>query len=99
MEEMENNTCKVLLLEFLDFIRFKIENNSLTTSELQGLFHAFAENINLQGTAEDIAKFYKRTPQDVRTIVNRKMLTPPQRKVHYSMNEFIRIAPPKWREK
>jgi len=100
MEEVDDSQiCKRLLCEFLDFLKFKLEHNTLTLGEKQGLFKALTTNVELMGTAEDIADFYHKSPQDVRTVVNRRMITPPQRKVHYSMTEFQRIVPPKWREK
>lgn len=96
MQKYENNLK--LLSEFLDFLKYKLDNNKLTLSEIDGLKKAFTENINLTGTAEDIAIFYHKQPQDVRNVVHRKMLSRPERKVYYSFNEFQKVVPDKWNE-
>lgn len=87
-----------LLSEFLDFMKYKVEKGRLTVSEMEGLVKMFRENVSLTGTAEDIAGFYHRTPQDVRNIVHRKMFSKPTRKVHYSFVEFQEVAPEGWKK-
>lgn len=86
-----------LLSEFLDFLRYKIDNQKLTLSEAEGLKRMFTENISLCGTAEDIAGYYHRSPQDVRNVVHRKMFAKPERRVYYSFDEFQKIVPDKWK--
>ncbi len=88
---------KALLVEFLDFLKHKVSDGRLTLSEIQGLSRVFRTNILLKGTAEDIASFYGRTPQDVRNVVHRRMLGKPERRVYYSFDEFQEIAPNSWK--
>lgn len=83
----------------MDFLKYKIDNGKLTLSEVEGLTRAFVENLSLSGTAEDIARFYDRSPQDVRNIVHRKMFSKPERKVYYSFNEFSCSVPESWKKK
>lgn len=97
MQRYENNLN--ILSEFLDFLKYKIDNGKLTLSEVEGLTRAFTENLSLTGTAEDIARFYDRSPQDVRNIVHRKMFSKPERKVYYSFNEFSCSVPESWKKK
>lgn len=97
MQRYENNLN--ILSEFLDFLKYKIDNGKLTLSEVEGLTRMFTENISLCGTAEDIARFYDRSPQDVRNIVHRKMFSKPERKVYYSFNEFSCSVPESWKKK
>ena len=80
-------------------MKYKIDNGKLTLSEVEGLTRAFTENLSLTGTAEDIARFYDRSPQDVRNIVHRKMFSKPERKVYYSFNEFSCSVPESWKKK
>ena len=97
MQKYENNLN--LLSEFIDYLKFKIDNKRLTLREAESLRKMFFDNLTLTGTAEDIACFYHRTPQDVRNVVHRKMLAKPERRVHYSFSEFQNIVPSKWKEK
>lgn len=70
----------------------------LTLSEMEGVVRMLTENITLIGTAEEIAGFYHRTPQDVRNVVSRKMFSKPKRRVHYDVAEFMKAAPSKWKK-
>lgn len=87
-----------LLSEFLGYLKYKVDNNLLTLDEVQGLQRLFFEGVPLSGSAEDIADYYHRTPQDVRNVIHRKMLSKPVRKVHYSFQEFQKIVPEKWKK-
>ena len=97
MQRYKNNLN--ILSEFVEFLKYKIDSGKLSLAEVEGLKRAFTENLTLTGTAEDIAKFYDRSPQDVRNIVHRKMFSKPERKVYYSFNEFSMTAPPSWKKK
>ena len=97
MQRYENNLN--ILSEFVEFLKYKIDSGKLTLAEMEGLKRVFMENLTLTGTAEDIARFYDRSPQDVRNIVHRKMFSPPERKVYYSFNEFSVAAPDSWKKK
>lgn len=97
LQKYENNLN--LLSEFIDYLKFKIDNKKLTLREAEGLRKMFFDNLTLTGTAEDIAGFYHRTPQDVRNVVHRKMLKKPERRVHYSFSDFQNIAPESWTNK
>ena len=97
MQKYENNLN--LLSEFKDYLKFKIDNKRLTLREAENLRKMFFDNLTLTGKAEDIASYYRKTPQDVRNVVHRKMLAKPERRVHYSFSEFQDIVPSKWKEK
>lgn len=97
MQKYENNLN--ILSEFLDFLKYKIDNGKLTLAEMRGLMNMFRQNVTLTGTAEEIAGYYKKSIQDVRNVVHRKMFSRPARKVHYNFEEFCKIAPEKWKEK
>lgn len=93
-----NNSAQ-LLSEFLDFLKYKIDNGLLTLGEVEGLRAMFFSNLPLSGTAEEIAGYYHRSEQDVRNVIHRKLLAKPVRRVHYSFDDFQRIVPESWREK
>ena len=88
---------KALLYEFLDFLKFKISDQRLTADEFAGISRLLRNGIRLYGTADDIAKFYHKSPQDVRNVVHRRMLGKPERRVYYSFDEFQKIAPNSWK--
>lgn len=45
MNEHNNEASKQLLLEFLDFFRYKIENDLLTMGEVESLAKAISERV------------------------------------------------------
>ena len=57
-----------------------------------------AENLNLYGTIEDLAKYYGVPESKVRNTINRKMIEKPKRRVYYRFLSFRKIVPKKWRD-
>lgn len=92
----EQSIGKKIALEFLDYLRFKIESDSLTMEEVESIARAFEGSLCLTGTADDIARFYGKSKTNVTTVIDRKMLSKPKRAVLHSFNEFRRAAPSSW---
>lgn len=93
-ENEEKNTT--LLLEFLDFLKYKIANGSLTKTEIDSIFNTFVENSSICGTIDDLARFYHQSPNNIKVVINRKLLSKPKRKVLYSFNDFAKVKPNSW---
>ena len=95
---MQKEQCpgKKIALEFLDFIRFKLENDSLTIEEAESIAKTIESGLNLVGTADDLARFYGKTKTNVTTVIDRKMLSRPKRLVLHSFNEFRKAIPHSW---
>lgn len=92
----EQNIFKKIVLEFLDFLKYKIENDALTLEETESLARTFEENIQLLGTASDLARFYGKSKTNITTVIDRKMLSRPKRMVMHSFNEFRKARPKAW---
>ena len=96
---MSNNQAvvKKIISDFLGFLKYKVDNDSLTLDEEQAIVKLIEENLPLSGTADDLAKYYGQSPVNVRCVIHRKMLGKPVRKVLYSFLQFSKIIPSKWR--
>ena len=94
---MQTNLGKKILLEFIDFIKYKIDNDLLTMQEMDSMAKAIENNFELLGTADDFAKFYNQPLTNVSSVINRRMFEKPLRKVFYRFNTFRKITPEKWR--
>lgn len=94
--QKEQSLGKRIALEFLDFLRFKVENDSLTMEEVESIAKTFEESVNLTGTADDFARFYGKSKTNVTTVIDRKMMSRPRRLVVHSFNEFRRNKPASW---
>jgi hypothetical protein len=89
---------KQILLEFIDFLRFKIENDLLTMEDVESIKYFFESSVIIRGTAEDFAKFYCKSQYDVRNVIHRRMIEKPIRRVYYSFGEFRKIVPTSWKK-
>lgn len=90
---------KQIIIEYLDFIKFKVLNDTLTCEEADSLLKTFQENLTLTGTSDDFAKFYGKTKTNVTTVIDRKMVSKPKRVTVYSFKEFQKIVPKSWHHK
>ena len=87
---------KKLLIDFLDFLRFKVENGELTADEIDSLVHNVLKQSDVYATAEELAAFYGQSLQNIRCVVSRKLVKKPRRKVYYPLHEFQEAAPVSW---
>ena len=81
MNEHNNEASKQLLLEFLDFFRYKIENDLLTMGEVESLAKAISERVLFLATIDDIAQFYEQSHTNVSSVITRRMIPKPVRRV------------------
>ena len=84
-------------MEFLDFLRFKIENDSLTLDEELSILRVIENDIPLHGTSDDFAAYYHQSPVNVRSVLHRNIMPKPVRRVMYSFSAFNKIVPKKWK--
>ena len=88
---------KRILSDFLGFLRYKVDNDKLTLEEEQAFVKLIEDNLPISGTSDDFAKYYRQSPVNVRSVINRKMMDKPRRMVMFSFLKFSRIIPEKWR--
>lgn len=96
-ESKEKGFGKKILLDFLDYMSFKVKNDSLTMEEIDSIARTFMETITLTGTIDDLARYYGQSRDNVKVVINRKLLSKPKRRVYYSFNAFREIIPKKWK--
>lgn len=94
---MQENVGKKMLSEFLSYLQYKVDNDLLTMEEVECMARGIEENLTLLGTADDFARFYKQSRTNVSSVINRRMIEKPVRKVYYRFNAFRRIIPEKWK--
>ena len=90
---------KEVLSEILAYYKYKVDNGLCTMEEMESAKKALEEGMEIYGTIEDFAKFYDKTPVNVRVAINRKMIAKPKRKVLYPFHEFLKVVSDKWRKK
>lgn len=90
--------AKKLLLDTLDFYKYKLDKNLCTPKEIASLSKMLSENLEIEGTIEEFADFYNVSQVNVRATINRKLMAKPKRKVLYPFHEFVKVIPKKWRK-
>lgn len=87
---------KVIVSEFLGFLKYKVDNDLLTMEEVESLAKAMEEGLEMMGTAEDFARYYGQPRTNVSSVINRRMLEKPKRRVFYPFRAFRKIVPKAW---
>lgn len=80
----------------LETFRRKLRAGALTMSELRAILEIFAAAGGVSVTASDLAELYGTTEVNVRSVIKRRMVSRPTRRVYYDLLEFMRIVPRKW---
>lgn len=87
---------KKIVLDFLDFLKYKVDNDLLTMDEIDSLAKTLTSCLIVRGTIDDLAVFYGKTAGNVSTVISRRMIEKPVRRVYYSFNAFRKIVPNTW---
>ena len=94
----ENESMREVLSEFLGFLKYKVDAGVLTMSDVEAMFTALENGMDISGTADDFAAFYGKSKTNVTTVIDRRMPEPPRRVVLRSFQKFRRIIPESWRK-
>ena len=87
------------LIEILDFYKYKLKHGGCTMAEIDSATRALKENMEIDGTISDFAKFYGVPENQIRATISRKLLAKPQRKVLYPFHKFAKVVPERWTKK
>lgn len=88
-----------LLIEILEFYIFKLKAGKCTQQEADSATKVIQENMTIDGTISDFAKFYGVSESNVRAVIARKLIAKPKRILLYPFHKFIKIIPESWRKK
>lgn len=92
----ESGFAKTILLEFIDYIRFKIENDRLTLGEIESIVQVLESNLNLVGTIDDFARFFGKSKDNIKVVICRKVASHPTRAILHSFPDFLQSIPRVW---
>lgn len=96
MDQQEGNK---ILSEILGFYKYKVDNNLCMMSEVESAKKALQENMEIDGTIDDFAKFYGKSKDAVNGIIKRNLIQKPKRNVVlYPFHAFLKIIPASWRK-
>lgn len=93
---MQEKVGKKIILEVLSFLRYKIENDFLTMEEVESVSKLIENSLAVLGTADDFARYFGKPKTNISSVINRRMMEKPVRKVFYRFSSFLKIVPDKW---
>ncbi len=90
---------KNILLDMIDFYRYKIVNDKCTSEDMKAAFELLRDKAVSEATIKDIANFYSQSENNVRNVVSRKVMSKPKRAVLYNFFDVANIIPESWRRR
>ena len=88
--------CNKIICEILDFLRHKVESDTLTLEEEQAIIRLFESNISLSATIDDLARYFNQSQGNIRAVIHRRLISKPKRRVMYNFLDFLKVIPEKW---
>lgn len=89
--------CKRVIVEILDYLKFKVLNDDCTPAEIRSFANVVEENLDINCTAQDLANYYGQSQSNVRNVLSRNFMPKPKRKTYYSFSHFLKFIPKSWR--
>lgn len=86
------------LSEILSYYKHKVDNNLCTMEEMNSTLKLLQENMEINGTISDFAKFYGVSESNIRATISRKLIAKPKRKLLYPFHPFAKVVPEKWKK-
>ena len=94
---MSGDIMQQTLLEFIDYLRFKVENRKFTLTELENIHNFFLNTFDVHATIEELANYYNKDKARIRTEIARKVLSKPIRRVYYKFSDINDVIPKSWK--
>ena len=92
----QTNFWKKLVLDFLDYARYKVESDGMTMDEWESIAKTIESGVCLRGTIEDFARYYGKPKTNISSVIDRKITMKPERRVLHSFNAFRKVVPSSW---
>lgn len=90
---------KKYLSEILGYYKHKVDNDLCTVEEMESVSRAFSENMVAYGTIKELAEFYGKSTDAVKSVIKNKMIQKPKRNTAlYRFDIFAKLVP-KWHKK
>lgn len=94
---MKNQFLKNMLIETLDYYRYKVINDECTADDMKSIFKAISNGVICDTTIKDLAEFYGQSESNIRNVLSRNIVKKPKREVLYNFFDVSKIIPKRWR--
>lgn len=93
---MKEETMREVLCDCLGIISQKVRNGSITITDIRTLTDALFSGSEIDASVKEVAGYYGQSETNVRSLIKRKILSKPKRKVYYNFTEICRKVPKSW---
>lgn len=93
---------KHILLNILDFLRYKVDNDQCTAEELRKFSDIATKELNTSATIDELSDFYGQSRSNVSNVISRRPIPKdkkPKRRIYYNFAWFSSIIPDSWKQK
>lgn len=87
---------KKYVSDVLDYLKWQVENNRCSISEIESISKVISKEVNAMGTISDFAEFYGKSEANVRNVISRSYIPKPERKVMRNFAIFAKLIPKGW---
>jgi len=89
-----------ITIDVLEYFVERLKSGNCPLSQLEAVYKAYAENMDVSATADELARHFGKSKTAVHGIIKRNMTERPKRNItHYSFKNFIKVMPPSWKRK
>lgn len=91
---------KHILLNILDFLRYKVDNDQCTPEELRKFSDIATKELNTSATIDELSDFYGQSRSNVSNVISRRPIPKdkkPKRRIYYNFAWFNSIIPDSWK--
>jgi hypothetical protein len=91
---------KHILLNILDFLRYKVDNDQCTPEELRKFSDIATKELNTSATIDELSDFYGQSRSNVSNVISRRPIPKdkkPKRRIYYNFAWFSSIIPDSWK--
>ena len=94
---MSGDIMQQTLLEFIDYLRYKVENKKFTLTELETVHLFLLNTFDVRATIDELADYYNKDKARIRTEIARKVSSKPIRRVYYRFSDINDVVPKSWK--
>lgn len=91
---------KHILLNILDFLRYKVDNDQCTAEEIRKFSDIATKELNTSATIDELSDFYGQSRSNVSNVISRRPIPKdkkPKRRIYYNFAWFNSIIPDSWK--
>ena len=94
---MEEQTMREVVGDCFGFIGHKIKDGTVTVDDVRSMFETVISSTGAKASIKEIASYYNKSEVNVRSVIKRRVLGKPRRRVYYDFSEVCRKVPASWR--